>query len=69
MHSNGYRIVFESYDGTNSQALINRAIIFDGVISKPTNCLDLSIDSRKTNRNTSCNPRQHHSREGKTFKP
>lgn len=39
-----YRIVFESYDATSRENSLSSSVIIDEAISKPTNCLDFSIE-------------------------
>lgn len=39
----GFRILFETYDLHNPQSILSHATIMQGVITKPTNCLDFSL--------------------------
>lgn len=43
----GFRILFETYDLNNPQSTLSHATIMDGVISKPTNCLDFSLQHER----------------------
>ena len=47
MHNKGFRIVFETYEIDNPQTIISSTIVMNDVISKPTNCLDISMEHEK----------------------
>ncbi len=43
----GFRIIFESYDLKNPESILGRTIMMEDNISKPTNCLDFSLEHEK----------------------
>lgn len=43
----GFRIIFESYDLNNPELIISRSTIIEDLISKPTDCLDFSLEYEK----------------------
>jgi hypothetical protein len=43
----GFRIIFETYDVDDPHATIDRSLILEDVISKPTNCFDFSLEHEK----------------------
>ena len=39
----GYKITFESFDLDNSDNILDKSLLMEGEITKPTNCLDFSL--------------------------